>query len=264
MRSEAAAITAASLGRRLTLPEPRDEIRRLGETLNAMLGRLDDVLARERDFVDDASHEMRTPVARLNAELELALRHRRSVEELEDAVRSAAAEAQLLAALTEDLLLLARVDHHRLQLDRSDVDVAALFGAVARRFRDEAAHAGRRIEAAAPGSLTVSVDAAQLERALGNAVANALRHGAGTISLKAVEVAGVVELHVLDEGPGVPPEFLPRAFARFSQADSARTLGGTGLGLAIIDAVAASNGGTAHLANRDGGGADLWISLPRR
>lgn len=263
MRAEAAAISAAALGRRLTLPRARDEIRRLGETLNATLDRLEGALERERAFVADAGHEIRSPVSRLNAELELAQRPRRSRAELADAIRSAADEARLLARLSEDLLLLARSDEGRLPLHRAPVDVAAALEAVCARFRDEAARDGRRIDVAAPEGLAVDADRDQLQQALRNGVANALRHGSGTVSVVAIEGPDRVELHVLDEGPGVPPEFLPRAFARFSQADRAHASDGTGLGLAIIDAIAAAHGGSARLANRPGGGADLLITLPR-
>ncbi len=93
-------------------------------------------------------------------------------------------------------------------------------------------------------------------------VQNALRHGSGTVTVGAVARQRSVELHVTDEGPGFPTDFLPEAFERFSRADSARADGGAGLGLAIVDAIARSHGGTAHAWN-EGAGANVWISLPR-
>ena len=114
MRAEAAEISAEAPGRRLSLPASRDELRRLGETLNSTLERLEAALRLERTFVADASHEMRSPIARLKAELELALRRRRTAGELEGTVRSALAEAELLARLSENLLFLARSDHGNL------------------------------------------------------------------------------------------------------------------------------------------------------
>jgi signal transduction histidine kinase len=262
MRAEAAAISAAEPGRRLTLPRPRDEVRRLGETLNETLGRLEAALSRERSFVADASHEMRSPVARLKAELDLTLRHPRTAEQLEDAVRSASAETDLLARLTDNLLLLARSDDAGLALHKSPVDVASLLQGAAARFRDEAAAAGRRVDVDAPEALEITADQAQLEQALANAVQNALRHGGGTVTLHAIERVGVVELHVLDEGGGFAPGFIPEAFSRFSRADEARTSPGTGLGLAIVRTIAAAHGGSAHVANRRQGGADMWLVIP--
>jgi len=262
MRAEAAEISAAEPGRRLPLPESRDEVRRLGETLNAMLERLERALERERSFVADASHELRTPLALLKTELELALRHPRSAAELEGSLRSAAAETDRLVRLAEDLLVLTRSDQGRLALRRAPVSASELLSDVAERFELEVEKAARAIEVAVPDGLRVVGDEARLEQALGNLVENALRHGRGSIRLSAVATGGAVELHVRDEGAGFPPEFLPRAFERFTRADEARSGGGTGLGLAIVQAIASAHGGSAHAANR-GPGADVWLSLAR-
>jgi len=93
-------------------------------------------------------------------------------------------------------------------------------------------------------------------------VENALRHADGPIRLTAAERDGRIELHVIDEGGGFPPEFLPRAFDRFSRADDARSGDGTGLGMSIADVVAKAHGGSAHASNRESGGADVWLSIP--
>lgn len=263
MRVEAADISAAEPGRRLSLPRSRDEISRLGKTLNAMLERLQDALERERSFLADASHELRTPLALLKAELELALRRPRSAAQLEQALHSAVAETDRLAQLAEDLLVLARSDQGHLQLRRAPVSARGILAGVAERFTRRAETAGRAIEVDAPDGLEVVADALRLAQALGNLVENALRHGRGSIRLSALERDGRVELHVLDEGAGFPPEFLPRAFERFSRADEARSGGGAGLGLAIAEVIANAHGGSAHAANRDGSGADVWLSIPR-
>ena len=263
MRAEAAAISAAEPGRRLPLPRSRDEVFRLGATLNDMLERLEAALARERSFVADASHELRTPLALLKAELELALRRPRPAAELEQALRSAAAETDHLTRLGEDLLVLARSDQGRLPLRRAPLSAAAMLSEVAERFRREAEKAGRTIRVDAPDGLELVGDGDRLEQAVGNLVENALHHGGGPISLSAVEWDARVELHVIDEGAGFPPEFLPRAFERFSRADEARSGERAGLGLAIVDVIAKSHGGSARAANRSGGGADVWLSIPK-
>ena len=264
MRRDAAAISATEPGRRLSVPPSGDEISRLGETLNAMLGRLEAALERERGFVADAGHELRTPLALLKAELDLALRRPRSEAELAEAVRSAAYETDRLARLAEDLLLLARSDRSQLPLEPERVQVGPLLDAVASRFRGRAHDAGRTIEVEAAGGLDVTADRMRIEQALGNLVDNALGHGHGTVRLSAVERNGHVELHVRDEGPGFPAGFLLHAFDRFTQADGARSGAGTGLGLAIAEAVATAHGGSAHAENRDDGGSDVWLALPRR
>jgi two-component system OmpR family sensor kinase len=262
MRRRAASIGAATPGSRLPIPRSHDEVSRLAATLNDMLARLEAAFEHERRFVDDASHELRTPLALLRTELELALRHPRSREELERALRSAAEDTVRLSRLAEDLLLFARFDQGRLPLRTQSLDAGMLLDEVAARHEPGAAAAGRPLRVEVQGQLRLDGDAARLEQALGNLVENALAYGTGAIVLSARADDGRVELHVTDEGPGVPPEFLPRAFDRFSRADEARGRGGTGLGLAIVDLIARAHGGEARIANRTGAGADAWIGLP--
>jgi two-component system, OmpR family, sensor kinase len=263
MRRRAAEISTERPGRRLPLPRARDEIHRLGATLNAMLARLEAAFARERRFVADASHELRTPLALLRTELELALRRPRSAKDLEQALRSAAEEVDRLSTLAEDLLVLARADEGALPLRRSSIEAGELLDSVARRFALRAADEGRALDVDAPGDTPLEADRLRLEQALGNLVDNALRYGAGTIRLDARTHDGRVELRVGDEGPGFPPEFLPRAFERFTRADEARGRGAAGLGLAIVDAIARAHGGTAQAANKAAGaGALVWLTLP--
>lgn len=262
MRAEAAVISAAEPGRRLSLPRATDEVSRLGKTLNAMLGRLEAALARERRFLAEASHELRTPLALLEAELELALSRTRTAAELEQVVRSAAAETDRLVRLAEDLLVLARADDGQLPLLRTRVSVPDLLATIVRRFGARAGQTGRALELDSPDRLVVHADALRLEQALGNLVENAFRHGGGTVRLVARTSPGCVELHVEDEGPGFPPAFLPRAFERFGRATGSRSGTGAGLGLPIAELVGKAHGGSAHAANRAGGGADVWLALP--
>ena len=262
MRNEAAAISASQPGRRLPLPRSQDEVSRLGVTLNLMLERLETALERERSFVGDASHELRTPLALLKTELELALRRPRSEAELEHALRSAAAETDRLAQLADDLLLLARSDSSGLPLHVAPVSAREVLEGVAERFARRAHAADRPIVVEASESIALTADKLRLEQALGNLVENALRHADGPIRLTAADRDTRIELHVIDEGGGFPPEFLPRAFDRFSRADDARSGDGTGLGMSIADVVAKAHGGSAHASNRESGGADVWLSIP--
>jgi two-component system, OmpR family, sensor kinase len=260
MREEAATISGAESGRRLSIGRANDELGRLGTTLNDMLERLDAALEHERSFIADASHELRTPLALLKAELELSLRRPRTPEELEQALRSAAAETDRLTQLAEHLLVLARSDQGSLTLRREPIVADRLAAGVAERFEA----IGRPIEVDVPDRLGFSGDRVRLEQALGDLVANALEHGSGTVRITGAEEDGRVELHVLDEGPGFGPGFLSHAFERFTRVDEARSGGGAGLGLAIVDAIARAHGGSAHAANRPEGGADVWLSLPMR
>jgi two-component system OmpR family sensor kinase len=261
MRLRASRISGGDPTQRLPVPVPHDEIRRLGETLNEMLDRIEATIRRERRFVADASHELRTPLALLRTELELAGRRERSREELAGALRSAGEETERLSRLADDLLILARAEDGRLPVRVEDVPARDLLERAASRFLARAGDAGREITVE-PSDETVKGDRLRLEQALGNLVDNALRHGAGNVTLRAVEDTSEIELHVTDEGSGFPSEFLPHAFDRFARPDEARARGGAGLGLSIVDVIARAHGGSAHAVNREGGGVDAWIAVP--
>jgi heavy metal sensor kinase len=260
MRKRAADISASSLDDRLPVPPSRDEVSRLGETLNEMLTRIGDGLARERRFVADASHELRTPLALVKTELELALRRSRSTEELEAAIRGAAEDTERLSRIADDLLLLARAEQGRVPLRSEPVDVADVFETVAGRFRSRAESERRDLSVATDDPLVVSADRSLLEQALANMVDNAFTHGAGRVSLRTEQRNGSTELHVLDEGKGFPADFLHRAFERFSRAQRT-TADGSGLGLAIVETIAEAHGWEARAANSPGGGTDVWLAL---
>jgi two-component system OmpR family sensor kinase len=271
MRSRAEEISTAAPDERLPVPDSRDEVARLGETLNEMLARLGDALERERAFVADAGHELRTPLAILRTELELALAQDRSPEELRAALASAAEETDRLTQLSEDLLTIAQTERGELPLRLEPLRLGAGFEAVERRFSRRADEAGRRIEVGDGGEIEPRADRLRIDQAVGTLVDNALRYGAGTITLSARRVDGAatssarsgpaVEIHVTDEGEGFPPAFIDHAFERFSRAPGVRD-GGSGLGLAIVATVAEAHGGSAHAVNRPAGGADVWLVIP--
>jgi heavy metal sensor kinase len=263
MRRRAAVISSGDVGARLPLPESVDEIYRLGSTLNEMLARLEEGLEHERAFVADASHELRTPLTVLKAELEVALSENPASSPIREVLASAAEETDRVIALAEDLLVLAGADRAQLPLEHHDVSVGELLQAVKERYRLAADRAGRTLIVDADGIGALRADPERLEQAVANLIENALRYGQGTIGLSARCSSGPVEVHVTDEGPGFPTEFLALAFERFSRADPARGRGGGGLGLAIVEAIARAHGGEAHASNRPDGGADVWLTLPR-
>jgi signal transduction histidine kinase len=262
MRARAAEISSAEPGQSLPVPPSRDEIARLGHTLNAMLERLGEALEHERAFVADASHELRTPLAILKTELELALRRGRSPEELHAALRSAAEETDRLTQLAEDLLTIAQTDRGELPVRLERIEVGKILSDVTARFSRRAEESGRVLSLSDESGLAVNGDRLRLEQALGNLLDNALRYGAGPVQLTARARDGSVELHVRDRGPGFPEEFRERAFERFSRAEASRGQNGSGLGLAIVEAIVRAHRGEAHIENRAGGGADAWLALP--
>jgi signal transduction histidine kinase len=264
MRRRAASISVAELDQRLSPGGANDELGRLGRTLNDMLGRIDASVASERGFVSDASHELRTPLAILRTELELIARERPTGHALQTAAGSAIDETDRLSRLADDLLLLARAGDHQLALRITSAPVSGLLHQAADRMRRQAASTGIEIGVDAPPGVTIEVDTERIGQALDNLLANALRYAGTSVQLSARLGGTSVELHVTDDGPGFPPEFLRRAFERFARADRGRTEDGVGLGLAIVRTIAETHGGDARAANRRQGGSDVWITLPLR
>ena len=244
MRRRAEEISADRPGARLPVPATGDELERLGTTLNEMLARLQLALDRERDFVAEAGHELRTPLALLRAELDFALHH------ADSGPRSRGPPARPSS------------DRGGLALRLDTVRVRDLLDSVRNRFAWRATEDGRSIDVEAVDELRLTGDRLRLEQALGNLVDNALRHGGGRVALAARKAGADVELLVADEGGGFPKAFLSHAFDRFSSADAGRSGSGAGLGLSIVDAIARAHGGSVDAANRPGGGAEVRLSLP--
>ena len=257
MRRRADTVSLGHGEERLPLPEANDEIRRLGETLNQMLARLEESFERERRFVADASHDLRTPLAVVKTELEAALRSGDAADQRESIV-AALAEVDHLAQLAEDLLLIARAADGQLPVRPEAVDLHDLLEATRERFGDRAREEQRTIEVDAPAELTAQLDPLRLRQAIGNVVDNALRHGKGTVSLTARAHDDEVTVAVTDEGPGFSPELAAHAFERFTRGDESRARDGSGLGLAIVKAVAEAHGGSAAID-----GATVTLTFPR-
>jgi two-component system, OmpR family, sensor kinase len=264
MRRRAGEVSLTHEGERLPLPAAHDEVRRLGETLNEMLDRLRRSFDRERRFVADASHELRTPVAVIRAELDAALRAGGHDEQVRQALVAALEECDHLAQLAEDLLVVARAAEGELPMRRETIEVRPLLEGVRARFGDRAREQGRELRVDGGDDLRIDADDLRLRQALGNLVDNALRHGAGDVVLRArrSEPDGGVELEVADGGPGFDPDLAGRAFERFARGDAARTRGGTGLGLAIVRAIAEAHGGGARLVRDGDAGAAVRLWLP--
>jgi signal transduction histidine kinase len=264
MRARSELITERELSERLPVPQTNDEISALGRTLNAMLNRVEAAVARERRVVSDASHELRTPLTTLRAEVDLALLGERDPAELRAALESASEEARRMTRLADDLLVLARADQGRLPLHPEPVAAKELLESAAARARAAAEVRGREVivrDEPTDGYL-VHADPDRTAQVLDNLVKNALLYGDGTVTLSARRDRDLVELHVVDEGPGFPEELIGRPFERFGRGQEARASEpGSGLGLALVEAIAAAHGGRAGARNRPEGGADVWIAL---
>jgi two-component system OmpR family sensor kinase len=259
MRRRAREVSLAGGDELLPLPKARDEIRRLGETLNGMLERLRRSFERERRFVADAGHELRTPLAVVKTELEGALRAGPHDPSVREALLAAIEECDHLVQLAEDLLVVARAGEGGLPVQPEPLDVGGLFEGTARRFGDRARERGRRIRVDAANGQRVHADELRLRQVLANLVDNALRYGDGSVLLRSRDVRGGVEIEVSDEGEGFEPELAERAFERFARGDGARTRPGTGLGLSIVRAIAEAHGGRAEIVRGRGGAVRIWL-----
>ena len=266
LRRQVASLSERDTGSAVQVPGTHDEIAALAGTMNDLLARLHGALARQRAFVSDASHELRTPFAVLRGELELAERPGRSKEELSAAVASAAAEAERLTRITDDLLLLARGDEATLSISPAHTDVALLLAQSAEHAAARADAAGATCRVSVPAGLIAVVDSGRIRQAVDNLIDNALRFAPrGTeVDLCAAMAGQELVIEVRDRGPGFPPSFLPHAFERFARPDlgRARDAGGAGLGLSIVQAIAQAHGGRAVAANRDGGGGAVRLEIP--
>jgi signal transduction histidine kinase len=253
LRRGAEEISAAP-GARLPVPEGDDEVYRLGVTLNRMLGRLDAARQRQRSFVADAAHELRSPIASLRTQLEVAA-HLDEPAPIPDL----AIEVERLGRLVDDLLLLARADEGDPGVLRRDrVELTELLR--------ESAPAGARVPVTVPptGPLWTVGDRSALRRVLDNLVANAVRHASSTVELGAARAtAGRIVVTVTDDGPGIAAADRERVFDRFTRLDDARTRdsGGAGLGLAIVRELVRMHSGTVTLGDA-GPGLRVAVSLP--
>lgn len=262
MRREVEAISAAQLHRRVPQPATDDEIARLSGTLNRMLDRLQQSMQRQRRFISDASHELRSPIAAIRQHAEVAQAHpdRTALAELADVVL---AENHRVQQLVEDLLILARADEDGQRVAHRPVDLDDIVFDSVTSVRSTA---GVPIDTSGVSAGQVTGDANQLHRVVGNLIDNAIRHAKGHVAVSVREAGGEVALCVDDDGPGVPEADRGRVFERFVRLDEARArhTGGTGLGLAIVAEIVAAHGGRVAVTDSPLGGARFEIMLPAR
>jgi two-component system OmpR family sensor kinase len=268
MRADAQRLSETGVPGGIGRPGTSDSLDRLATTFNGLLTRLHSSLDRQRDLVADAGHELRTPLAVLQTELETADRPGRSREDLAESIRYARVETARLAVLSEDLLLLAQADGPSRLVHLELVEpLAVLTGGIA-AVRDEARAAGVSVTLHAESVTTVSeLDPVALRRVLDNLLANAVRHTppGGSVDVR-FRHDDDLEIVVEDTGAGFPDDFLPHAFERFARAERSRSRSharhGSGLGLSIVETLVVAHGGTVSAANRPTGGARLTVRLP--
>jgi signal transduction histidine kinase len=260
IRAELDEITATDLQRRVPVPDHRDEVARLAESVNATLDRLEGAVARLRGYVADVSHELRSPLTGLRMELELALSDPDASDPYET-LEAVLVNAERLHAVLDDLLAIARLEANP-DFAREPVDLQALADQeVLRRPRRA------RFTVTDGEPVVVSGGRAELGRLITSLLDNADRHAAGTVTVALrTEPDGTALVEVIDDGPGIAAADRERVFERFTRLDEGRhqDAGGTGLGLAVSRDIATAHGGSLVLAEREDGlpGARFVLRLP--
>jgi signal transduction histidine kinase len=258
IRAEVAALSVSDLHRRVLEPPSSDEIGRLAQTMNAMLGRLAASTERQRQLVADVAHELRNPLASLRTQLEVAAAH--PGPDVGALLEGSIAEVDRLARLVDDLLTLARLDEGLLPLRTDDVDLDEVALAQAERLR-----ARRRVEVSVRDvqAARVQGDEAHLGRLVANLADNAERHARNLVAFAVRLEPDAAVMEVRDDGPGIPEELRERVFERFVRLDAARSHadGGAGLGLAIAREIARAHGGDITIKDASPG-AVFVVRLP--
>jgi heavy metal sensor kinase len=263
----AAAISATNLSGRIESAHLDDELVGLAGVLNDMFSRLQEEFSRQTRFTADASHELRTPVALLHSQIELALKRDRTPTEYREALETCLRASGRLRSLLEGLITLARADAGKLTRTLQPVDLVNLVEEAADQHRGDADRAAIELATILPGApLPVNGDPVLLARLLANLLTNALRHtpDGGKIDISLTADRGTAVLSVADTGCGIPEEDLPKIFDRFYRVDKARsrTSGGSGLGLAICKSIVEAHSGTIACSSKLDGGSTFVVRLP--
>jgi signal transduction histidine kinase len=253
MRSAAAALPP---GERLPVPVARDELRSLAEEMNSLLARRDDAVTRLERFTGDAAHELRSPVAAIRAQAEVAVMHPDPAL-AEETLRDVAGEAQRLSGLLSDLLALARADAGRRPAAEPVDLVGAARLAVARAGQD-----GPVVELVAPAAASVAASPAEIGLVLDNLIGNARRYARTLVRVEVLPAGRRTRLVVSDDGPGIPAEERRRVFDRFTRLAPEADGGHAGLGLALVEALVGGRGGEVVAGESAWGGARLEVRWP--
>ena len=267
MAEESARITDRTPGRRLTAPHPRDELGTLARAFNDLLGRLEGALAQQRQFMADASHELRTPVSIARTAIDVVGgRPGRGEAEYLDALGVVAQQMRRLSRIVDDLFTLARADASGLPVRHQPLYLDELVADCVKETRVLAAAKPVGVDWTGPADLEIQGDELLLRQMLMNLLHNAVRYTppAGSARVAVTAGDGAVEVEVTDTGAGVPEEDRERIFERFVRLDAARSGEGAGLGLPIARAIAEAHGGTLLLARSDRSGSAFRVRLPLR
>ena len=257
-------ITAENLKLRLIIPGTKDEIESLAKTFNQMIARLDEAFTTQRQFMEDISHELKTPLSVLKGELEVTLKRIRSTQEYETALHSSLEEVNHLAGIVENLLTLARFDAKTTTLNAQPLDLNLLVKDAVEDIQVLAVQKNITLQLNSVHTVDVLADKNQLKRLLLNILDNAIKYTqpGGKISIDLRQQKDSVDIDITDTGIGIPESELPYIFDRFYRVDKSRSSIGFGLGLSIAQSIAMAHGGRIYAKANVPQGTIFTISLP--
>jgi heavy metal sensor kinase len=259
-------ITAHNLTRRLPMPPTNDEIARLTETLNEMIARLETSFAQIRQFTSDASHELKTPLAILMGELEIALRAQMTEADYKATLMSCLEEVERLTSVVQWLLDLSRADSGQLIIDMHPVRLSAMIDDLTDDILILAEQRRISVDSTVQPALVVPGDRVRLHQALLNVMENAVKYTAegGMVSITVGSDTDDAIITIADTGMGIPHDEIPFIFDRFYRVDKARSRGtqGAGLGLSIVKWIVDAHHGTISVTSEEGKGTTFVIRLP--
>ena len=257
-------ITAENLKKKITIPETKDEIRRLADTFNDMLARLEGAFSSQRRFIEDLAHELKTPLAILKGEIEVALKKMRSREEYENVLNSSLEEVNRINGVIENLLIFARFENDAVALEVKTLDIVILLKGVVSDIKVLAAQKNIKVTISAQENILVSGDQSKLIRLFLNILDNAIKYTeqGGKVDMSAVKENNFVCINISDTGIGISEEEISRIFDRFYQVNKSGHKGGFGLGLSIAKSIVEAHRGKIEVKSVLNRGTTFIISFP--
>ncbi|MCX5687348.1 MAG: ATP-binding protein [Candidatus Omnitrophica bacterium] len=257
-------ITAQNLKKRTSIPDTNDEISRLADTFNDMLARLEYAFFSQRKFIEDLAHELKTPLAILKGEIEVALKKIRSKEEYENILKSSIEEINRISSIVENLLIFARFENDTVMLETKTLDITILLKSVVDDIKILAMQKNIKMSIKEQEKIVISGDADKLKRLFLNILDNAIKYNpqGGKVNISITKKNDSVHIRVSDTGIGIPEKDICHIFDRFYQVDKSGHQSGFGLGLSIARSIAEAHKGKIEAESTLNHGTTFIISFP--
>jgi heavy metal sensor kinase len=259
-------ITAENLKLKVNIPDTKDEIRRLADTFNEMLERLEHAFSSQRQFIEDFAHELKTPLAVLKGEMEVSLKRIRSTEEYESVLLSNLEEVNRINRIVEDLLMLARFDSRAIILEKRPLEISGLVNVIVNDLKVLAEQKNIRINFSVQDKMTVYGDENQMKRLFINLLDNAIKYTRrnGDIIVSVGQLEDYARIEISDTGAGIPADEIKHIFDRFYRLDKSRHKPGFGIGLSIAKSIVDAHKGRIEVESKINQGTKFTVLIPRQ